>query len=127
MRAKPKPMMTIVNEKPVVTRAIVVECGRIAWERRPPVDDATIRVTTGSSHTAVILCIEWSWRTILDVDVSSPYSAQSAGRSADLHGVEHAECDSIRYGGVEPPETPEGPEETFAAEAPILVDVLRKR
>ena len=55
MMANDKPIITIVNEKPVVTSARVCDCSRMTLDNRPPVDDATIRVTTGNSQTAVIL------------------------------------------------------------------------
>ena len=54
MSAKDNPMMTMVKEKPVVTRARVWECSLMTLDKRPPVDDATIRVTNGRSHVAVI-------------------------------------------------------------------------
>lgn len=66
MSAKLRPIITIVKEKAEVKRAIVVECGRSACDMRPPEDDATMRVTTGRSHVAVILLTEWSWRVILN-------------------------------------------------------------
>ena len=60
MIAKESPMMTMVKEKPAVTSAMVCDCSLRTLDRRPPVDDATIRVTTGKSHTAVILERAWS-------------------------------------------------------------------
>lgn len=47
-------MMTIVKEIAVVRKARVVDSGRRAADSKPPVDDATMRVTTGKSHTAAI-------------------------------------------------------------------------
>lgn len=65
MSAIVRPMMTIVKENTVVRSASVCECSLNALASSPPLDDATMRVTTGRSHTAVILEIAWSCLTIL--------------------------------------------------------------
>ena len=60
MIAKLRPMMTIEKENAEVRSAMVVETGMNACERRPPDDDATMRVTTGSSQVAAIFGMECS-------------------------------------------------------------------
>jgi hypothetical protein len=63
--AKDSPMRTMTNEILVVRSAIFAECIIKERANSPPVDEATMSVTTGRSQTAVIFGIECSCRTIL--------------------------------------------------------------
>jgi hypothetical protein len=63
--AKDSPIRTMTNETPVVSVAIIVECGNKDRAKSPPVDEATTKVTIGRSQTAVIFDNECSCRTIL--------------------------------------------------------------
>jgi hypothetical protein len=60
-----RPIRTIVKLKPAVRMASVGWCSNSGTAMSPPVELATMMVTMGSNHTAVIFESEWSWRTIL--------------------------------------------------------------
>lgn len=55
IKARVRPMVTRKTEKVAVTKACEREYFSKACASMPPEDEATIRVTTGSSHSAVIL------------------------------------------------------------------------
>ena len=121
INANMSPAMTIEKEKADVTSAVVVLTDMKACDRRPPVDDATISGTTGSSHVAAIFCTEWSWIVILRF--MSGFHTNNETMTC-VHGVQHSERAQSGNSGIQPPESPQSPEERSSSETPILVYIL---
>ena len=65
MKAKESPTVTMKIDTVKVSNACVTLYSPSELLRIPPVDEATMRVTTGSSQVADIESIEWDWWLIL--------------------------------------------------------------
>ena len=65
MKARVRPAVTRKTDETIVMRQWYIEYLWIAEARRPPEEEATVRVTTGSNHLAVMVSRECFWFIIL--------------------------------------------------------------